>query len=337
MEIHPRSVYGPVRFIVHEHLLRPLSRLVQEYRPGKQEDRLKWECGIDGHYMDPQTIRFFLHWLYHNSLGPAESANGRGLNTEDIEDHQLRTKIQRMQEASPQYSVAACKAALEKKRFNHNDALEYLANTIDQENVCGFSHLLDLYLFANTYDIIVFKNVIIDHLIEEASHHVVPLGWSKKIYKHTKSEDQLRRLWVDFYVWRVDDGSLDVEQRVDTLDSAFLKDLVRAQARELREKKASETAPFDKDSTAYHVRDEATGQCCCRTQFEGDIYEHRGEFLQEQLEMQNAQARIVELEHKISELRKTLRAQKDQGNRMSSQRRASDFLPDGTKPSSSRR
>ena len=30
-----------------------------------------------------------------------------------------------MQETSPQYSVAACNVALEKKQFNHNDALEY--------------------------------------------------------------------------------------------------------------------------------------------------------------------------------------------------------------------
>ncbi len=155
--------------------------------------------------------------------------------------------------------MAACKAALEKTRFNHDEALDYLASTIIQDNVCGFSHLLDLYIFADTYDIIVFKNVIIDYLIEEASHHNVPLGWLKKIYRHTKSGDQLWRLWVDFYIWRVDDEHLDIGQREDLLESTFLKDLVRAQARQLREKKVSETAPFDEDLTAYHVRDEATG------------------------------------------------------------------------------
>lgn len=337
MEIYAWSGDDCRCFIVHEHLLLPLSRLVRRYRPGNQEDRLKWQCDIDGHRMGSQTIRFFLHWLYHNSLGSANSANVRDLNTEGIEDHQLHTKIQRMQETSPQYSVALCKAALEKRRFNHNDALAYLASTVVQDDVCGFSHLLDLYMFANTYDITIFKNVIIDHLIEEASHHDIPSGCSKKIYSHTKSGDQLRDLWVDFYIWRVGDLQLEVEQRDDSLDSTFLKDLVRAQARELRENKVSQTALFDEDSTAYHVRDEETGQCCCRTHFEGDAYEHRGEFLQEQLDMQSAQAKVEELERKNSELRKTLKAQKEQGNRMSSQKRASDFLPDGTRLSSTRR
>ena len=337
MEIHAWSGDDCHCFIVHEHLLRPLSRLVRGNRPGNQEDRLKWDWDIDGHRMGPQTIRFFLHWLYHNSLGSANPAARRDLVYEGIEDHELRTKIQLMQETSPQYSVAACKAALEKKRFNHNDALEYLAGTLVQDNVCGFSHLLDLYMFANAYDIIIFKNVIIDHLIEEALHHDVPPGWSKKIYSHTKSGDQLRRLWVDFYIWRVGDEQLDVEQHDDSLDSTFLKDLVRAQARELRENKVSGTAPFDGDPTVYHVRDEATGQCCCRTQFEGDTYEHRVDFLLEQLEMQDAHTKVTELERKVSELRKTLKAQKDQGNRMSSQKRGSDFLPDGTRASSTRR
>lgn len=339
MKIQAPPEYDCDGFFVHEHLLRPLSRLIREFRPKYQRQRLKWDC-LNNWLpipIGPQTIQFFIHWLYHNSLVSTKSANRQDLNTEDIDDHQLRTKTQRMQEICPQYSVAACQAALEKKRFNHNDAPEYLAHTIVQDTVCGFSQLLDLYIFASNYEIIIFKNVIIDHLIEEASYHDVPPGWSTKIYQHTKSGDQLRRLWVDFYVWRVNDEQLDVEQREDSLDSTFLKDLVRAQARELHDKKVSEDAPFDKDSTAYHVRDEATGQYCCRTQFEGDKYQHRGEFLREQLEMQNAHAKVEELERKNSELRKALRAQNDQGTRMSSQKRGSEVLPGGTRLSSNGR
>lgn len=337
MEIHTSFRDEFVRFILHEDLLRPLSRPVQEYRPANQEDSLKWNCLINSYPIVPQTIQFFLHWLYYNSLGLPNSANFRDLNIEAIEDHQVRTKIRRMQETSPQYSVAACNEALEKKQFNHNDALEYLACTVIQDHACGFSHLLDLYMFANTYEIIVFKNVIIDHMIEQASHRDIPPDRSKIIYANTKSGDQLRRLWVDFYVWRVDDEQLDVEQREDSLDSTFLKDLVRAQARELRNNNVSETAPFDEDSTAYHVRDEATGQCCCRVQFEGDKYNHRGQFLQEQVEMREAQATIKELRCKNSELRKTLRAQKDEDSRLSSQKRGSELLPNATKLNSSRR
>ena len=337
MEIYAWSGEDRRCFVVHEHLLRPLSRLVREYRPGKQEDHLKWQCDVEGHHMVPQTVLLFLQWLYHNSLGSANFANGRNLNIRDIKDRRLRVKVMRIRVNFPQYSVAACKAALEKKQFNHSHALEYLASTVVQDNRCGFSQLLDLYMFANIYEITIFKNVIIDHLIEEASQHNVPPNWSKKIYSRTKPGDQLRRLWVDFYIWRVDDEQLDMEQREDLLDSAFVKDLLRAQARELRGNKASEVAPFDEDSSAYHVRDEVTGQCCCRTQFEGDKYEHRGELHQEQLDMQNAQAKVEELEYKNSELREALRAQKDQDNRMSPQKRNSDYLPDGTKPSWARR
>ena len=334
MEIHAPSGDNCAFFLVHEHLLHPLSRLVRERSPRHQEDRLKWQCTINGHRMGPHTIKFFIHWLYHNSLGPADSANPGDLHTEDIEDHQLRSKIHRIQETCPQYSVAACKAALEKKRFNHNDALEYLASNIVQDNVCGLPQLLDLYIFANTYDIIVFKNVIIDHLIEEIRNNDVPPGWSKKIYSHTKSGDQLRRLWVDFYIWRVGERQLDVEQHEDSLDSTFLKDLVRAQARELRDNRIIENPPFFGGATIYHVRDESTGQCCCRTQFEGDKYKHREEFFEEQNRMQNAQTRVEELEYECSELSmalsEALRAHKNQGNRMGSQKRGSNVLPDGT-------
>ena len=43
-----------------------------------------------------------------------------------IPKNQVRTKIRRIQETSPQYSVAAYNEVLEKKQFNYNDALEYL-------------------------------------------------------------------------------------------------------------------------------------------------------------------------------------------------------------------
>ncbi len=98
MEIHAWSGDGHVCFIVHEHLLRPLSLDVRGYRRGNEEDRLKWQCDIDGHRIGAQTIRFFLHWLYHNSLGSANLASSRDINTEGIEDHQLRIKIQSMHE-----------------------------------------------------------------------------------------------------------------------------------------------------------------------------------------------------------------------------------------------
>ena len=59
--------------------------------------------------------------------GPAKALPAEDIDLNDIADYQLRNKIQRMRNILPHHSVRACKHALEKKRFNFDDAMEFLA------------------------------------------------------------------------------------------------------------------------------------------------------------------------------------------------------------------
>ena len=62
--------------------------------------------------------------------GPAKALPAQDIELNDIPDYQLRSKIQRIRAILPYHSVRACKHALEIKRFNFDDAMEFLA---DQE------------------------------------------------------------------------------------------------------------------------------------------------------------------------------------------------------------
>ncbi|KAB8258444.1 SNF2 family N-terminal domain-containing protein [Aspergillus pseudonomiae] len=52
---------------------------------------------------------------------------------QDIEDYQLRAKVEKMQRVIPQKSVKACMQALLTKRGNYDDALDYLASMVEGE------------------------------------------------------------------------------------------------------------------------------------------------------------------------------------------------------------
>ncbi|KAB8077516.1 SNF2 family N-terminal domain-containing protein [Aspergillus leporis] len=54
---------------------------------------------------------------------------------EDIQDYQLKVKVERIQKVLPQKSIQACLQAFLKNRGNYDDALDYLANT--EENVAN--------------------------------------------------------------------------------------------------------------------------------------------------------------------------------------------------------
>jgi len=58
--------------------------------------------------------------------GPAKALPTQDMDILDIDDFQLRNKIHRMRQVLPQYGVRACKCALEMKRFNYDDAMEYM-------------------------------------------------------------------------------------------------------------------------------------------------------------------------------------------------------------------
>ncbi|KAL8714930.1 MAG: hypothetical protein Q9220_001443 [cf. Caloplaca sp. 1 TL-2023] len=53
------------------------------------------------------------------------------MTLDEIEDYQVRTKVDRMHKIFPAKGIAACKAALLKKRGNFDDAMDYLASSDD--------------------------------------------------------------------------------------------------------------------------------------------------------------------------------------------------------------
>lgn len=63
---------------------------------------------------------------------PARAMPEQDLSIDDIEDYQLRQKIERMQKILPQYSVLVMKNALMAKRANFDDAIEFLVSQEDQ-------------------------------------------------------------------------------------------------------------------------------------------------------------------------------------------------------------
>ena len=60
--------------------------------------------------------------------GPAKALPATELEIDDIEDYQLRSKISRMRQVLPHHTVRACKDALERKKYNFDDAMELLAS-----------------------------------------------------------------------------------------------------------------------------------------------------------------------------------------------------------------
>ena len=200
----------------------------------------------------------------------------------DIKDKRLRSKIKGVREVFPQFSIGACKDALEKKRCQFDDALQLLADQEvlpnQQERIqldnSDFSHLLDLYFLAADWDIPVLKNVVIDHLIDASLNHEISLNRSKDIYRCTEERDQLRRLWTDFCLWQIHEARLRFEADYHWLHPAFLRDL-NATHIAIRDKPVLDTPLYQADPAADHQCDEGSGRCCCRSLFEGDGYEHR--------------------------------------------------------------
>lgn len=174
-----------------------------------------------------------------------------------------------------------------------------------------YSELLDLYFLAEDYRIELLKNVVIDRLIYRcASFYPVPPGMSNEIYLYTREKDQLRRLWVDFYVWDVEETIVRAELKSDDIHPGFVRDLAARQLKLLRNNEPiyNQWPPYDRNPTAYHKVDYGTGVCCCRTQFEGNKYRHRHDYVREETSMGNtlaeAKRKVKDLEDQILELPK---------------------------------
>lgn len=60
--------------------------------------------------------------------GPAKALPATELDIDEIEDYQLRSKIIRIRQILPHHGVRTCKDALERKKYNFDDAMELLAS-----------------------------------------------------------------------------------------------------------------------------------------------------------------------------------------------------------------
>ena len=60
---------------------------------------------------------------------PAKAQLKKPLTLDDIPDYNMRTKIARMRTVCPMYSIMQCRNALFTKKFNYDDAMDYLLST----------------------------------------------------------------------------------------------------------------------------------------------------------------------------------------------------------------
>ena len=176
--------------------------------------------------------------------------------------------------------------------------------TEPEQGNCSFGQLLDLYFLGHAYEITVLKNVVIDHLIEKCSTYSIPDRCTKRIYKYTKKGDQLRRLWVDVYVWEVPEEQFRTELESGKLDPTFLQDLAMAQMHKIRarqRKSGPGIPPYEKSKSVYHKRDSDTGVCCRRKEYEGLGFHHRGNYEQENASLRS---KLEKLQSKLEVLKR---------------------------------
>ena len=137
----------------------------------------------------------------------------------------------------------------------------------------------------------MLKNVVIDRLIDKCSIVPVPLGMTEEIYLLTypDDDDQLRQLWVDFYIWAVEENDFQAELKSGQLGPDFVRNLAAAQMKLLRSQAADccLLPLYEEDPSAYHRSDKITGVCCCRAQFEGNKYKHRQDYIKEKSTVEN--------------------------------------------------
>ncbi|KAL8950762.1 MAG: hypothetical protein Q9222_003217 [Ikaeria aurantiellina] len=66
-----------------------------------------------------------------HQAAPAQAQIRQDMTLDEIEDYQVRTKVDRMHKILPAKGIAACKAALLKKKGNFDDAMDYLVSSDD--------------------------------------------------------------------------------------------------------------------------------------------------------------------------------------------------------------
>ena len=100
---------------------------------------------------------------------------------------------------------------------------KFFDETEDESSpTCG--ELIDLYILADKWDMTILKNVVIDETIalfddnDWVRGDEFPSGLLRKLYQHTSPGDQFRELWVDLYLWEVNDDLYEHDLRSTVLD-----------------------------------------------------------------------------------------------------------------------
>lgn len=138
------------------------------------------------------------------------------------------------------------------------------------EKSCGFRQLLELYYLGHAYEMTHLKNVVLHQLMKRVVNHEVPAGLTRRMYSFTSSNDPLRRLWVDFYLWDVSTERFSTEITSGNLDPLFLQDLALAQMKKLRAFRRRPTMkkplhmipPYVTNPETYQIRPAFTEPCC---------------------------------------------------------------------------
>ncbi len=145
--------------------------------------------------------------------------------------------------------------------------------------MCSFGDLLQLHFPPNT-TASLSSNVVIDHLISKAAEFHIPSGCTKKIYENTNDSDQLRGLWLDFYVYcEIPRARFQAELQDGRLHSQFLKDLAMAQMARIAKTNGMdrEMPPYETKETSDHKGFGAL--CCYREGFKRVSYPYRGDYV----------------------------------------------------------
>jgi hypothetical protein len=176
---------------------------------------------------------------------------------------------------------------------------------------CAALEIFCSYISRPTRPVTIVKNLVIDHLISKAAEFHIPSGCTKKIHKNTNDSDQLRGLWLDFYVCgEIPGAQFQAELQDGRVHSQFLKDLAVAQMARIAKTNGMdrEMPPYETKETSYHKGFGAL--CFYREGFKRVSYPYRGDYVRAtrclEGRFERQQARIMELKRTAAHLRKAV-------------------------------
>ncbi|KAI9875420.1 MAG: hypothetical protein M1830_008481 [Pleopsidium flavum] len=109
--------------------------------------------------------------------------------------------------------------------------------TYEDADLVSYPQLIELYILGEKLHVPVLKNVVLDSLASEClvQEKPIPTSFTQHIYHETPKRSPLRRLWVDFYAWKLNPMEFENEEAAGKVDNRFLRDLAGVQMRMIRE------------------------------------------------------------------------------------------------------